>query len=890
MARTLRVLLLALGPKIGRCRLATMAWTRAGDSLGRGSFHGPQMTGRCGLEVAVEGRNCTGEVPVRLVVDLQACQTNSRDRGIGRYAMSLVQALASELNEKDELIIAIDMADACRARDVRNELRHRCVNAKVVGYGYPAMAHSDASPSIRKLAGQVRSRFYASLQPDVLLISSLFETGTSHSTELDWTILGNVPTAVVGYDLIPLLFPDRYLPEGYFVTDWYRARLDDLLKFDLILSISEATKQDLITQLGIPEDRIVVIGAGFDERLACPYDEAEGHRRLQGLGITRPFVLTVGNGDWRKNTLGALKAFAELPKGLRDAHELVLTQAGEDVDQALEQEHTSLRDHVRILGRVDDATLALLYRECRVLYFPSHYEGFGLPVLEAMALDAPVISSNAGALPEVIHDPGFLFDPDSLREGVALLTRVLTDEAFRERVRFGAREHALTFTWGKTAHKAVEALHDLTARGPRARDISTPAEPWPDQQDVELMADACADADGSGERALEDGLRAIALRGRRRVLVDITEIKRLDAKTGIQRVTRKFLAGLLAVAREGGTFEVEPFCWTEHGIVYAREFARDRLGLPCAGPDTPILVQPSDLVFMLDSSWWLPERFDELHARVHEAGGEVVWMVYDLIPIRFPETCDPDVLPAFRTWLVHAIRTADGFFCISEATRSDLEVFMDDVLARDARRPWTRSVHLGCDLDLDAKSISSERGVAFRNAIGARPYFTALGTIEPRKDYKTIIDAFESLWARGADVALVMIGKAGWHVDDLVERINRHPERDKRLFWVQGASDGDVRSLLEGSASLIQASIWEGYGLPLVEAGALGVPLIASDIAVFREIAGDGATYFPVGDAVALAHAVVVALTGKPARDPVSILARSWNEASRDLAAILCLT
>lgn len=825
---------------------------------------------------------------MRLVVDLQACQTDSRDRGIGRYAMSLVEAIASELDSGDELVIAIDMADAGRARDLRIELRRRRVPAKVVAYGYPAASHTDASPAARTLAGQLRSRFFASLEPDALLVCSLFEYGTRFSTELDWVVLESVPTALVVHDLIPLLFPLHYLPQGEFVTDWYQAKLQDIRQFDVVLSNSESTKADHISRLGMAENRIAVIGAGFDEKLVCSYDEADGQRRLQELGITRPFVLMVGNGDWRKNTLGALQAFADLPRGLRDAHELVLTQAGDDVEQALEQEYASLRRQVHILGRVDDATLALLYRECRVLYFPSHYEGFGLPVLEAMALDAPVISSNAGALPEVVHDPAFLFDPDSRHEGVALLARVLADESFREAVRHGVREHALAFTWEKTARKAVQALRGLSVDGLRKTAVSVAQ--WPLQQDVDLMADACMEADVSGERALEDGLRAIALRGVRRVLVDITEIVRLDARTGIQRVTRRFFAGMAAIAREHGGFEVEPFCWTENGIRYARGYAREHLGVPCAGEDGAVQVQPSDLVFMLDSSWWSPERFDDLHARVHAAAGEVVWMVYDLIPIRFPETCDPGMPPAFTAWLTHAVRAADGFVCISEATRHDLETFMDDVLAPGTRRPWTRSVHLGCDLDPDAQSVSSEKGAALRSAIGGRPYFTALGTVEPRKDYKTVLDAFDLLWARGADVALVVIGKAGWHVDELVERISRHPERDKRLFWVQGASDGDVRSLLEGSSALIQASIWEGYGLPLIEAGALGIPLIASDIAVFHEIAGDSAIYFPVGDAAALAR-IADLMRGPWSERKMKVIGfQDWEQASMSLVKVLSLS
>jgi len=825
---------------------------------------------------------------MRLVVDLQACQTDSRDRGIGRYAMSLVQAIVSALDRKDELVVAIDLADPDRAQDVRNELRCRGVLAKVVGYEYPTTQCTDASPAARLLTGQLRSRFFESLSPDVLLISSLFETGLRWSTELDWEVLSHVATAVIGYDLIPLLFAQRYLPEGHFVTDWYRARLEDLRKFDLVLSISEATKRDLVNLLGIEEARIDVIGAGFDETLTRHGGKAAAQCGLEELGITKPFVLMVGNGDWRKNTLGALRAFAMLPESLRHSHELVLTQVGDDVSDALAREYSHLRGSVRVLGRVDDATLALLYAQCRVFYFPSHYEGFGLPVLEAMAFDAPVLTSNAGALPEVVHDPRVLFDPDSPKQGVALLTQALTDPHWREGIRQGARQHALTFTWERTARAALQAIRTLVERkGAGDKVAAADAQAWPQPRDILLMADAWIESGESGGHALEDGLRAVARTGSRRVLVDITEIIRLDARTGIQRVTREFFGGLASIAREKSGFEVEPFCWTEHGIHYAREYARSQLGVPCAGQDEPLRVWPSDLVFMLDSSWWLPERFDDFHERARLAGGEVVWMVHDLIPIRFPETCEPGMDEAYGMWLNRAVHEADGFICNSDATRADLEAFMDEKLEAGIRRPWTRSVHLGCDISLSSADEPSDKGALLRNAIGQRRYFVALGTIEPRKDYPTILAAFERLWRDGVDVVLVVIGKQGWNVETLVARIGQHPEFGRRLHWLQGGSDGDVRHLLKDSSGLIQASIWEGFGLPLIEAGYLGIPLLVSDIAVFHEIAGDGATYFPVGDAVSLAYAIDTTVKGYPSRGHTSIRLRDWKQASRELADVL---
>lgn len=820
---------------------------------------------------------------MRLVVDLQSCETDSRDRGIGRYAMNLVQALASELGREDELALAIDMADARRMRDLRNELHRKHVQAKVVAYGYPTTSHTDTSPAARQLAGQLRSHFFASLRPDALLIPSFFETGTAYSMELDWSVLAGIATAAIAHDVIPLHFPDHYLPDGGFFSRWYPARLQKFARFDLVLANSESTRRDLIEMVRFDAGRVVVINAGFDDSLAAGYSPDDAGWRLQELGIERPFVLTVGNGDWRKNTVASLDAFARLPAPVRDAHQLVLTQAGQHVRDALAGVHSGLRDKVKVLGRVDDATLALLYRACEVFYFPSRFEGFGLPVLEAMALNAPVLSSNGGALPEVIHDPRALFDPNEAGEGAVLLARVLTDRGFREELRRGAREHALSFTWKKTAQKALEVLRELA--GEKRDEPVGIQSALPSKDALDLMVDTCMEAGGEAEQALANGLRAIERSGKRRVLVDVTEIIRLDAKTGVQRVTRNFFAGLFAVAQASRGFEVEPFCWTEQGIFYARDYARKHLNVSCTGGDELLQVEPSDFALMLDSSWWSPERFDELHALVHGAGGEVAWMVYDLIPIRFPQTCDPVMPPVFEAWLTHATRTTDEFICISEATRQDLEQFLDGCLVGSViKRPWTRSVWLGGDLESSANGVPSDAATALRSAAEKRPYFVALGTLEPRKDHGTILDAFELLWQRGLDVALVIIGKKGWNVNALAERIGQHAEHGQRLVWLQGAGDGDIRHLLEGAGALIQASISEGFGLPLVEAGSLGTALIVSDIPVFHEIAGNGAVYFPVGDAEALADAVAARVNGKLALAPTGIRKVSWRDASFELA------
>jgi glycosyltransferase involved in cell wall biosynthesis len=819
---------------------------------------------------------------MRIAIDLQSCQTDSRDRGIGRYVLSLVGALTRLLRDDDELVLCIDATHTQRMRDVRNKLREKGIAGRIVTYGYPCSNDSNHLPSIEAAAGQLRAKFFESIRPDILLISSFFEYGT-HSTALEWNLLQNVPTAAIVYDLIPLVFPDEYLPEGHLITGWYPERAKLLNKFDLLLSISEITRRDLIEHLGIDPAKIEVVGAGFDRTL-LGNSGMDVAAQFAKLGIGKPFVLMVGNRDWRKNTIGAIQAFADLPEKLRQGHQLVLTQVDKNIHDALKGEYQHLKDQVIILGKVDEDTLNLLYSKCRVFFFPSFYEGFGLPVLEAMALGAPSLSSCLGALPEVVHNPDMLFDPRNREESSALLRRTLEDEAFRDSLVLGAREHALKFTWERCAGAVLQALRSHSVPWRSASQVN-----WPTRKDIAVIAEGCLAAGRLGEENLENGLQMIENGDQRRILVDITEIVRLDLKTGIQRVTRNFSAGLADIARVEQRFTVEPFAWTESGIRYAREYARKRLGMDCRGTDEKVVSRPNDLVFMLDSSWWSPERFDRLHSATWQLGGEVVWMVYDLIPIRYPHTVDVDVdmTTTFKTWLSHAVRTADGFICISEATRADLELFIDESLSPGVRRPWSRSVHLGSDFSPRVLRETPEVAKNVLKQIGERPYFTTLGTLEPRKDQGTALDALDRLWAGGCDVALVMMGKRGWNVDKLIKRIEKHRENGRRLFWLESASDGDVQCLLKGAAALIQTSISEGFGLPLVEAGSQGIPLLLSDIPVFHEIAGDEATYFPVGKAKELAAAIEELLRSRELKRPKAIKAMTWRESSASLAKIL---
>ncbi|MGB3625540.1 MAG: glycosyltransferase, partial [Henriciella sp.] len=136
--------------------------------------------------------------------------------------------------------------------------------------------------------------------------------------------------------------------------------------------------------------------------------------------------------------------------------------------------------------------------------------------------------------------------------------------------------------------------------------------------------------------------------------------------------------------------------------------------------------------------------------------------------------------------------------------------------------------------------------------------FLSVGTIEPRKGHSVILDAFESLWEKGIDSELHIIGREGWGVETFVQRLKHHPEFGLRLHWRANLDDEALGEAYRNAAAVICASYAEGFGLPLIEADYFGVPIIASNIPVFKEVASsiDRASFFDVGDSAALAESV----------------------------------
>lgn len=296
----------------------------------------------------------------------------------------------------------------------------------------------------------------------------------------------------------------------------------------------------------------------------------------------------------------------------------------------------------------------------------------------------------------------------------------------------------------------------------------------------------------------------------------------------------------------------------------------------------------TNVLLLLDSSW--PYDIWPAVAKVKRAGSLlVVSVIYDLIPLTHPHTCVRDLTVAFEAWLRGQMEHADTFVCISDSVARTLRDYLDDhgeMVSRATQIP-VRYFYLGADLDFSASgSALTERVAAIIHR--DEPFFLMVGSLEPRKNHRQVFEAFKRLWASGVNASLVIVGSHGWKVEDLLAEIHEHPAFGDRLQLIRGASDTEVAHLYENAAALIIASEVEGFGLPVVEARKYGIPVICSDIPVFREIAsGTGVTFFKLHDVQHLEEVIRAELSaGRLARTAPGTWI-TWNESAKQLLAEL---
>ncbi|NLG49118.1 MAG: glycosyltransferase family 4 protein [Chloroflexi bacterium] len=270
-------------------------------------------------------------------------------------------------------------------------------------------------------------------------------------------------TALTIHDLSFMRYPECSSPP--LLEYLMRSVPRSVARADLLLADSASTRQDLVDLLGVPEERVRVVYAGVEERFAPVQDDALVRATLHQYGIQRPYILGLGTLQPRKNFVRLIRAYDRLRRERNLPHQLIIGGGRgwlyEEIDACIES--LGLHEQVRLIGFVNDNDLPALYTAADVFAFPSLYEGFGIPVLEAMACGTPVVTATASSLPEVAGDAALLVSPTDEEALADALWRALDDTALRETLRRRGFEQVQRFTWKAAAQQLLASYTELAA-------------------------------------------------------------------------------------------------------------------------------------------------------------------------------------------------------------------------------------------------------------------------------------------------------------------------------------------------------------------------------------------------------------------------------------------
>jgi glycosyltransferase involved in cell wall biosynthesis len=779
----------------------------------------------------------------RIWIDGQCLQTSSNSQGIGRYVAELLRAIHARGDA--QLVVSFNANLADEAIAARRFLEHLIPDVEIHVWFGTAWEKEETSGfcNSRQADGRILVDHVNALKPDIALSPSLFEGFSDLSSPLVDIKGLECATACIFHDAIPHRFPERYFycPE---VTAGYYRRLVAIGQFDFVLCNSEFTAKELADILG-RDDGVPIAGglaATFIEALAIPDEHV-----VMETSLSTSYILYVGGMVWQKNIRTLISAVALLPAVQSGDLSLVLIGGSQDKYElaSLRTQWESLGLPSRglvVTGTVTDPQLVKYYRHASLAVQPPLMEGFSLSTLEAMALECPLLAAQGGATTEVVVNPDQIFDDANAKEVARLIEKVLTDADFRASIVTAGKQRAPLFQWSRSADIVMTAIaRELSGEGGARKQQSRQLPPPP------------------------------------RIVMDVTSTAQNPMNSGIQRVLRRLSAAM--TRRDQGAPTVLSYSndqsgWYKIAAAFPHAISRSPLDRIDHGA--------GDTYLMLDSSWNLPHIHRPRLKDALVLGQQVVHGVHDIGPLTMPAMTVPGMPAEFANWFKFILGYSTGIVCVSRATAD--EVYRMICAIKLPRPMKIGYVQLGADF---TDGLADDTWIS---QVDGSPIFLMVGTLEPRKGHALVLDAFDRHWAAGGQARLMLIGKSGWSARLLELRLRHHPELGRKLLVHTDVTDEQLRGAYATAQALIMASYLEGFGLPVVEAGRLGCPVILSDLPVFREVAeGAGqADFFQSGDVEGLLECIERSLAqGQRNHAPVSVNWPDWHGTAQQVHDIM---
>lgn len=284
-------------------------------------------------------------------------------------------------------------------------------------------------------------------------------------------LLANCPFVITVHDMIWHSSPPFSRTSPRRMAMWLYTRTLPLLvirRAGAILTISQAAKEEIVRHLGIEAENVHVVYLAASPLYQAEHDVGDKRRIRRRFGLDAPFILAIGSADPRKNVSRLIKAYTSLGNDLqrRYALAIVWTHSLLQSRAAALVEELGVQDRVHFLQGVSDEDLARLYRSATLFVFPSLYEGFGLPPLEAMACGTPVVAGDNSSIPEAVGDAAVRVDSRDVEALASAMARVLADSELRGELRARGLAHARTFSWDRCARETLDVYRSVGGRAP----------------------------------------------------------------------------------------------------------------------------------------------------------------------------------------------------------------------------------------------------------------------------------------------------------------------------------------------------------------------------------------------------------------------------------------
>lgn len=376
----------------------------------------------------------------------------------------------------------------------------------------------------------------------------------------------------------------------------------------------------------------------------------------------------------------------------------------------------------------------------------------------------------------------------------------------------------------------------------------------------------------------------------RQILIDVSTIAQVDARTGIQRVVRAVASALQKLSTPSATVRLIAASRTSFYRVLPDNWlsgpAGRRLDLSTL---PPVSANAGDIFFGLDFSTSILPQHEQQIAQWRRSGVSISIVLYDLLPMSDGKWFTFRMRGNFRRWLKFTKRHADLVIAISRTVADQFEEWQDRSWLAPARRVPVAVARLGSDISasLPSRGLPSD-SQAILEWMGSRPTVLMVGTVEPRKGHSQALDAFRLLWQDRDGPQLLMIGRAGWKTSRLQSKLREAAAQESRFNWLEGPSDEFLEQIYQRASGLLVASNGEGFGLPIVEGLSHGLPILVRDLPVFRELEGPGVTFFAGRSASDLAQALIDWRdSGGGTSSTLDWRTHSWGETASDIMALL---